>query len=349
MVVSAAESERLAQEYPEEREELLREAAADWSGAGEHERALTLYEQLLEGECGSRHLIEAYRVSELWATGQHEQAREAATVLRAQHPKDGMAWNVVAEVFEDAGDLGSAEQWFTAGVTHLLGPTASLTLDDVQGTEHFFDVSDLLIGRHRVRRHLRRPHDGLDDLAHQVHEQRQITLSGRVRSLDELHDPAKEAEILQEENELLRAREAELIAEVADLQASRPRQQARCVFYLPPRELTLLLERYPALGELYGSDHAGHRRRLEEALLSLSDLGHARLGVAPGTVAGLEAYAREEGVDPDEWEAGAGYAADLGRLGRAVDWPPPRNGPCWCGSGNKYKKCCGSPAFLYSD
>jgi hypothetical protein len=92
-----------------------------------------------------------------------------------------------------------------------------------------------------------------------------------------------------------------------------------------------------------------HRRRQEEALRSLSGLGHARLGVAPGTVAGLEAYAREEGVDPDEWEAGAGYAADLGRLGRAVDWPPPRNGPCWCGSGNKYKKCCGSPAFLYSD
>ena len=25
---------------------------------------------------------------------------------------------------------------------------------------------------------------------------------------------------------------------------------------------------------------------------------------------------------------------------RAVEWPPPRNGPCWCGSGLKYKKCC---------
>ncbi|MGA4539020.1 SEC-C metal-binding domain-containing protein [Uniformispora flossi] len=24
-------------------------------------------------------------------------------------------------------------------------------------------------------------------------------------------------------------------------------------------------------------------------------------------------------------------------------WPP-RNGPCWCGSDRKYKKCCGSPA-----
>ncbi|MEU3308968.1 SEC-C metal-binding domain-containing protein, partial [Nocardiopsis sp. NPDC006832] len=25
-------------------------------------------------------------------------------------------------------------------------------------------------------------------------------------------------------------------------------------------------------------------------------------------------------------------------------WPPERNRPCWCGSGRKYKKCCGSPS-----
>jgi len=30
--------------------------------------------------------------------------------------------------------------------------------------------------------------------------------------------------------------------------------------------------------------------------------------------------------------------------GTSVVWPPPRNQPCWCGSGTKYKKCCGSNA-----
>ncbi|MFB6784581.1 SEC-C metal-binding domain-containing protein [Streptomyces sp. NPDC056352] len=25
-------------------------------------------------------------------------------------------------------------------------------------------------------------------------------------------------------------------------------------------------------------------------------------------------------------------------------WPPARNEPCWCDSGRKYKKCCGTPA-----
>jgi hypothetical protein len=28
--------------------------------------------------------------------------------------------------------------------------------------------------------------------------------------------------------------------------------------------------------------------------------------------------------------------------GTGVEWPPGRNQPCWCGSGTKYKKCCGA-------
>ncbi|WP_406514896.1 SEC-C metal-binding domain-containing protein [Streptomyces sp. NBC_00873] len=29
---------------------------------------------------------------------------------------------------------------------------------------------------------------------------------------------------------------------------------------------------------------------------------------------------------------------------QTLTWPPARNGPCWCESGRKYKKCCGTPA-----
>jgi hypothetical protein len=30
-------------------------------------------------------------------------------------------------------------------------------------------------------------------------------------------------------------------------------------------------------------------------------------------------------------------------MGGAIEWPPGRNQVCWCGSGTKYKKCCGGP------
>jgi hypothetical protein len=28
--------------------------------------------------------------------------------------------------------------------------------------------------------------------------------------------------------------------------------------------------------------------------------------------------------------------------GEGIEWPPQRNQPCWCGSGTKYKRCCGA-------
>ncbi|MBT2490683.1 SEC-C domain-containing protein [Streptomyces sp. ISL-96] len=41
----------------------------------------------------------------------------------------------------------------------------------------------------------------------------------------------------------------------------------------------------------------------------------------------------------------ASFTADLAARGQAKSWPPPRNGPCWCESGRKYKKCHGTPAL----
>jgi uncharacterized protein YecA (UPF0149 family) len=63
--------------------------------------------------------------------------------------------------------------------------------------------------------------------------------------------------------------------------------------------------------------------------------------IAPIVVAELDAYAAERDLDPGEASTRSRYAADLARLGRTRPWPPGRNEPCWCGSGRKYKACCG--------
>ncbi|MGH8987317.1 MAG: SEC-C metal-binding domain-containing protein [Acidimicrobiales bacterium] len=58
------------------------------------------------------------------------------------------------------------------------------------------------------------------------------------------------------------------------------------------------------------------------------------------TVDGLTDYcAGEEAAGTGE--ARSSYAAEIARRGEATPWPPGRNGPCWCGSGRKYKTCCG--------
>ncbi|MDX3688770.1 SEC-C metal-binding domain-containing protein [Streptomyces europaeiscabiei] len=62
---------------------------------------------------------------------------------------------------------------------------------------------------------------------------------------------------------------------------------------------------------------------------------------------GLTAYTEAEGTgSPDAPSARSAYADELARRGQATDWPPPRNGPCWCGSERKYKKGCGNPALV---
>jgi uncharacterized protein YecA (UPF0149 family) len=63
--------------------------------------------------------------------------------------------------------------------------------------------------------------------------------------------------------------------------------------------------------------------------------------VVPLTVAEVQAIASEHDIDPDAPEARARAAYELAQGGRAIAWPPGRNDPCWCGSGKKYKKCCG--------
>jgi uncharacterized protein YecA (UPF0149 family) len=63
--------------------------------------------------------------------------------------------------------------------------------------------------------------------------------------------------------------------------------------------------------------------------------------VVPLTVAEVAASAEEHGIDADWAEARARAAYELAQDGRAIAWPPGRNEPCWCGSGTKYKRCCG--------
>jgi len=48
-----------------------------------------------------------------------------------------------------------------------------------------------------------------------------------------------------------------------------------------------------------------------------------------------------EGENAGSGEGRSRLAAEIARTGRAFSWPPSRNDVCWCGSGRKYKKCCG--------
>jgi tetratricopeptide (TPR) repeat protein len=109
--------------------------------------------------------------------------------------------------------------------------------------------------------------------------------------------------------------------------------------WFPAAEWELAIDRWPDLLDDLPADHRSYSRRIEARLkwLTRHAPGHS-LSVSPLTVDELD---EARGADANTGEARSWLAAEVARRGRALDWPPARNDRCWCGSGQKYKKCCG--------
>ena len=104
-------------------------------------------------------------------------------------------------------------------------------------------------------------------------------------------------------------------------------------------EFDRVLAQWPALAEPYGKNFDEHRAHLKRELGRLAGQGRTGLTLLPATLAGLTGFAGGDG-GPADAQARAGYARRLATGTGQIPWPPERNGACWCGSGNKYKKCC---------
>ena len=110
--------------------------------------------------------------------------------------------------------------------------------------------------------------------------------------------------------------------------------------WFPRSEQRAALAEWADLKEDLG-DPDRYCRSIEQHLRELAAASGHRPSVAPLTVKELTAFSESQGLDPADGLARARLAADLERRGQAVPWPPGRNQPCWCGSGRKYKRCCG--------
>lgn len=120
--------------------------------------------------------------------------------------------------------------------------------------------------------------------------------------------------------------------------------------YFPPGEYAAAWERNLLDATNYRS-HVDYRREVELQLRALAEQPTAvRVVVVPLNVEDLVAYATRAEKDPASRKTRLAYTDVLYSSGRAgTRWPPERNSPCWCGSGEKYKKCCGSPEFLATE
>lgn len=86
------------------------------------------------------------------------------------------------------------------------------------------------------------------------------------------------------------------------------------------------------------AEHLEHEKRLEEAL-TWFNIACRNMPTDDGGLAEVTLFVRPELRGRRRVRQALGLQPD------SLDWPPERNAPCWCASGRKYKKCCGSPAI----
>jgi tetratricopeptide (TPR) repeat protein len=107
-------------------------------------------------------------------------------------------------------------------------------------------------------------------------------------------------------------------------------------------EFVLAVEALPGFGADWADDgHAAYAAELDQRLRAVAAQAPRHPVIVPLTVDEVTAVAEASDMPADAAEARARAAYELAQDGRAIAWPPGRNDPCWCGSGTKYKKCCG--------
>src|SRR5690242_10028213 len=112
--------------------------------------------------------------------------------------------------------------------------------------------------------------------------------------------------------------------------------------YLPRDQYELGLEA-GLLDATYPLDYTDYLRTVEDVLRT--HVREYKVCLIPLTIAGLRKFAATAGLDPARRSTRMAYLNAMGADAPVLPWPPRRNAGCWCGSGIKYKKCCGSPGF----
>jgi tetratricopeptide (TPR) repeat protein len=302
VVDEAAALEAEAEEYPDQRGEILLEAAVAWHRAGRNDRATELLARLVadggEDACFARfELAQGYFEDGAVGEGYAELERLAREPALSEGP-----CTFVAELLAERGDLEGALRWYDRAVARL----EPADVEALRGPDGWAQVSSVMVrGRREVRCQLGLAMDATDELAPPAPLQRQPVDPGDL--LDYLESggtPPRQVRMLVFQR-----------GERAEARRQWPEE------YSAPDD-----EYYPAA-----------ERRWRE----LAADGVPSIRVVPARVSQLCQFAESIGGSPTDSDVKSRYAGAVADQ-HAIPWPPPRNGPCWCGSRVKYKKCCGA-------
>lgn len=297
----AEELEADALAFPEERAEILLEAADRWRHAGLRDRAVELLTGLVddggESGCGAR-----IQLADIYLDAGDTELAQAQLAAAAKDPAlhDGHC-ELAAELLAEYGDLTQAARWYDRAAARL----SDDQLDALRRRDGGISIATMIMlrGRRHVRQQLGRVPDMLDQL---------------VPGPASTDDPFNSESVLDLMDAGITPSKIRMLTFQRDQR--RLAQQRWPDYYTQPED-----EYYPA---------AEHQWRL------LRDGAVSSIAVVPANVDALIAVADRAGGSPTDTDIKRRYSQSFPDSD-TIAWPPERNAPCWCGSGRKYKKCCG--------
>ncbi|MBN1171747.1 MAG: SEC-C domain-containing protein [Micromonosporaceae bacterium] len=246
----------------------------------------------------------AYRAGLRLRLGQDEAALAELSELRTALVSDPTAIAHITQALEDGGYAQLAERW----VTEALQVALARQVGGVQSTGHdeaadraAFVVYTLAQRRSQLRADRGLPPDAYDQLAGELRAG-----LGQALAAEEIEDDP----------------------------------EGTAVLFWPRADFEQLLALRPGLATAYGADWDQHRMMLEWGLVRLAECGKTGLAVLVGSVADLMEHARLVGGDFADLAVRDSYLDEGNGQLPEIEWPPGRNSPCWCGSGQLYRQCC---------
>jgi hypothetical protein len=301
----ALEADALA--YPEEREEILLEAAVAWQRAGRSDRARAVLGELV-GQGGEYACDARVQLADLHMTaGEAELAGSELAVLAKDPALADRHCELAAELLAAHDDLTEAARWYDRAAARVSEEELETLRRGGGGGWLSIGTTIMLRNRQHVRAQLGLDPDILDTL---------------------VPDPAtRAAELPTTSEDVFNVLDRGVVPAQTRLLTFQ-RDQRRLARQRWPSEYMQTDDEYYAAAE--------HRWR------EIGDGGVPTITVVPGDVEALVAFAEQHNGSPTDPAIKRRYC-QTAPAAATMPWPPERNSPCWCGSARKYKKCCGKP------
>lgn len=122
-----------------------------------------------------------------------------------------------------------------------------------------------------------------------------------------------------------------------------PALSGGCLVWWPEAQYARLVRQVGEVAYFLGARWSDHTAIVESAMRMAAAVSQQPISLVAASVDGFTVFVEARETDPREASTMTACTAFMGTVSKPVRWPPSPRKPCWCGSGRRYRECCGAP------